>query len=60
MKKEKVDRPSVMLQFNEERMPERLYIRYVGYMLRAYVPSPIRCFKCQKYGHVVAVCRGKQ
>lgn len=25
-----------------------------------HVPPPLRCFKCQKYGHVAAVCKGKQ
>lgn len=58
--KEKVDSLSVMLQFDEEKMPERVYIGYVSYAVRAYVPPPIRCFKCQKYGHVAAVCKGKQ
>ena len=28
--------------------------------MRPYVPPPLRCFKCQRFGHVVAVCKGKQ
>lgn len=58
--KERVDSLSVMLQFDEGTMPKRVYIGYVSYAVRAYVPPPIRCFKCQKYGHVAAVCKGKQ
>ncbi|XP_026094828.1 uncharacterized protein LOC113066913 [Carassius auratus] len=58
--KERMDSLSVMLQFDEERMPERVKIGYVSYPVRPYVPPPLRCFKCQKYGHVNAVCRGKQ
>lgn len=58
--KEKVDSLSVVLQFEEEKMPERVYIGYVSYLVRAYVPPPVRCFKCQKYGHVAAVCKGNQ
>ncbi|XP_026142685.1 deoxyuridine 5'-triphosphate nucleotidohydrolase, mitochondrial isoform X2 [Carassius auratus] len=58
--KERMDSLSVMLQFDEERMPERVKIGYVSYPVRPYVPPPLRCFKCQKYGHVSAVCRGKQ
>lgn len=56
--KERLDSLSVMLQFDEERMPERIKIGYVSYPVRPYVPPPLRCFKCQKYGHVSAVCRG--
>lgn len=58
--KERMDSLSVMLQFDEERMPERVKIGYVSYPVRPYVPPSLRCFKCQKYGHVSAVCRGKQ
>ncbi|XP_016401002.1 uncharacterized protein LOC107733749 [Sinocyclocheilus rhinocerous] len=58
--KERMDSLSVMLQFDEERMPERVKIGYVSYPVRPYVPPPLRCFKCQKYGHVSAVCRGRQ
>jgi len=56
--KERKDSLSVMIQFDEERMPERIKIGYVSYQVRPYVPPPLRCFKCQKYGHVSAVCRG--
>lgn len=30
------------------------------YDVRPYVPPPLRCFKCQRFGHVAAVCKGKQ
>lgn len=33
---------------------------YMRYDVRLYVPPPLRCFKCQKYGHVAAVCKSKQ
>lgn len=58
--KEKLDSLSVMLQFDEERMPERVKIGYVSYPVRPYVPPPLRCFKCQKYERFSVVCRGKQ
>lgn len=28
-------------------------------MMLDCVPPPLRCFKCQKHGHVAAVCKGK-
>ena len=27
--------------------------------MRAFVPHPLQCFRCQAYGHVAAVCRRK-
>lgn len=51
---------SVLLYFNEEVLPVRVKVGYLSYQVRLYIPPPIRCFKCQKFGHVAAVCRGKQ
>lgn len=58
--KEKMDSLSVMVQFEEERLPERVFFGFISYAVRKYVPPPLRCYKCQKYGHVAAVCKGKQ
>ena len=40
--------------------PEKIFIGYMCYGVRPYVPPPLRCFKCQRFGHVGAVCKGKQ
>ena len=35
----------------------------IGYCLERveqYVPAPLRCFKCQKFGHRREACRGRQ
>ncbi|MGL4647017.1 MAG: hypothetical protein ACRCVL_08025, partial [Cetobacterium sp.] len=58
---EKCDSLSVMIKFDEARLPSKLFIGYMSYEVRTYIPPPLRCFeKCQKYGHVAAVCKGKQ
>ncbi len=57
---EKIDSLSVVLNFDENKLPERVYLGFVSYAVRPYVPPPLRCYKCQKFGHVAAVCRGKQ
>lgn len=28
-----------------------------SYPVRAFVPNPLQCFRCQAYDHVAAVCR---
>lgn len=58
--KERLDSLSVMLRFDEEKMPSRVFLGAMSYVVRLFIPPPLRCFKCQKFGHVAAVCRGKQ
>ncbi|KAI2664043.1 Nucleic-acid-binding protein from transposon X-element [Labeo rohita] len=54
------DSLSVMINFDQEKLPEKVYIGFMCYDVRLYIPPPIRCFKCQRYGHVAVVCKGKQ
>ncbi|CDQ57693.1 unnamed protein product [Oncorhynchus mykiss] len=30
---------------------------YISYPVQAFVPNTLRCYRCQAYGHVAAVCR---
>lgn len=48
----------VFIDFQDEKLPERVKIGYMSYFVSKYVPPPLRCYKCQRYGHIV--CRGKQ
>ena len=47
---------SVLIEFAEV-LPERVYLDYVSYRVRAFERGPLRCYWCQEYGHVAAVCR---
>ena len=40
-------------------MPSKVQMGYMCYPVREYIPHPLRCFKCQRFGHVAAQCRGK-
>lgn len=51
---------SVLLFFDERVLPTRIRIGYMSHQVRPYIPPPLRCFKCQKFGHVAAICRGKK
>lgn len=53
------DSLSILLTFDEAKLPDKVFIGYMSYDVRVYVPPPLRCFKCQKYGHIAAVCKGK-
>jgi hypothetical protein len=32
-------------------LPPQVYLGYERVPVRAYVPNPMRCFRCQKFGH---------
>ena len=50
---------SICLTFEGE-LPERVYQDYVCYRVRPFQAAPLRCFCCQEYGHVAAVCRAQR
>lgn len=56
----KRDSLSIMIQFEEEALPVRVMVGYMSYNVREYVPPPLRCYKCHRFGHVAAVCKSKQ
>ena len=47
----------VLLTFKDDVVPKRVMLGYMSYPVREYERPPLRCFKCQRYGHVAAVCR---
>lgn len=57
---EKVESTSLLLGFKELRIPEKVMIGYMSFKVREFIPPPMRCFKCQRYGHVAANCNGKE
>lgn len=55
---QRLESMSVLLIF-EGSLPEKVQMGYISYPVREYVPKPLRCFKCQRIGHVAGVCWGK-
>src|SRR6267154_2784884 len=39
--------------------PKEIYIGFRRYNAKIFIPQPLRCLKCQKYGHTKSVCHGK-
>jgi len=48
---------AVLLFFDMDKLPEHVTLGYTRYSVRQYNAVPIRCHRCQTYGHVLAQCR---
>lgn len=47
-----------ILTFDTPTIPKELKIGYLIEKVEQYIPTPLRCHKCHKYGHHQDVCRG--
>ncbi|XP_055943852.1 uncharacterized protein LOC129975018 [Argiope bruennichi] len=47
-----------ILTFHRPTIPEFIYAGYIKLLVRQYIPNPLRCFKCQRFGHSKISCRG--
>ncbi|XP_071038430.1 uncharacterized protein [Parasteatoda tepidariorum] len=50
----------LILTFNTAQLPTDVKAGYRNCKIRPYIPNPIRCFKCQKFGHSTSNCRGNE
>ncbi|XP_035985059.1 uncharacterized protein LOC118558667 [Fundulus heteroclitus] len=57
---ERVESLSLLLEFQESVLPEKVKIGCMIFPVRPYIPPPLRCYKCQRYGHIAVACKGKQ
>lgn len=48
-----------ILTFNLHDQPDRILIGYLSVRVDTYIPNPLRCFTCQKFGHGSASCKNK-
>ncbi|GBL98414.1 hypothetical protein AVEN_187746-1 [Araneus ventricosus] len=48
----------LILTFDSNKLPEHIKAGYMRLSVRTYIPNPLRCFKCQRFGHSKTSCRG--
>lgn len=51
---------AVLLTFKQDIVPARVSLGYISLPVRQYIRPPLRCYNCQRYGHVAAACGGKK
>ena len=48
-----IDTNTYILSFNKLITPTSIRIGYINTKIGTYIPNPLRCQKCQKYGHPI-------
>ncbi|XP_055942020.1 uncharacterized protein LOC129972064 [Argiope bruennichi] len=48
----------VILTFSSPELPKFIRAGYIQSKVKPYVLNPLRCFKCQRFGHSQGTCRG--
>jgi len=54
------DSKSVFLQFSTADLPAEVKLGYLLFRVKQFIPKPLRCFKCNRFGHVASHCRGRE
>ncbi|GFU30434.1 uncharacterized protein TNCV_2490671 [Trichonephila clavipes] len=49
----------LILAFNSPKLPHTIKAGYLNCKICPYIPNPLRCFKCQRFGHSQTSCRGQ-
>lgn len=48
----------IILTFNTPDLPTSIKAAYLKCSIRPFIPNPLRCYKCQRFGHSKDSCRG--
>ena len=43
--------PTILLTFDRPSCPTKLQLDYVTYHVQRYIPNPMMCYRCGKFGH---------
>lgn len=46
----------LVIEFQGEEIPKRVMLGVMSYIIREYIPGLVRCFNCQRFGHVATSC----
>lgn len=56
----RVDSESILVEFEDEVLPKKVTLGFMSYNVREYVPTPMRCYNCQRFGHTAKTCKGRR
>ena len=47
---------TLILTFNSTKIIDSLTVCYFNIPITQYVPNSLRCYQCQRFGHVTSIC----
>lgn len=51
---------TLILTFDTPTLPKKIKAGYLELSVNPYIPSPLRCFECQRFGHGSSNCKRKK
>ena len=57
---QRISTGTFILTFQRQALPTTIRVGYVRVAVSQYIPNPIRCFKCQLFGHTKLNCKRKE
>lgn len=51
---------SVAIILKATQLPQRIKLGFEVYQVRQFIPDPLQCYKCRRYGHKAGSCESKQ
>ena len=55
-----IETNTYIMTFDQPKIPEKIKVGYTMERVEQFIPNPLRCYNCQKYGHHEDNCRGRQ
>ena len=49
---------TILLTFGTPQLPKKVLVAYMSKRVEAFIPNPLRCFRCQRFGHSQRTCQG--
>ena len=54
------DTGTLLLTFSDPTLPDKVQVAWQSVRVRPYIPNPIRCFRCQAFGHMASNCKSAE
>ena len=51
------DTSLLVITFDTTNLPDTLLAGHIRYQVRVFIPNPLRCFTCQRFGHSSKFCK---
>ena len=51
---------TVLLDFTSPSLPNMVNTGYITFKTQVYIPKPVRCFKCNRFGYIALKCKNKE